>query len=94
MKLSSLNKIFYKNFRYAVYNRYYEFILIDINNKENIKQIIKSLLKYSCHKLKNKSKDEIKKIYKSFNYKSNYNESIIKDIARTFPQDIAFNRIL
>ena len=92
MKLSSLNKIFYKNFRYAVYNRYYEFILIDINNKENIKQIIKSLLKYSCHKLKNKSKDEIKKIYKSFNYKSNYNESIIKDIARTFPQDIAFKK--
>ena len=91
--LSSLNKSFYKNFRYVIYNKYYNYIILDENNrKECINKIIKSLLKYSSSKLKNKSKAEIGRIYNSFNYKSIYNENIIKDLPRTFPNDSTFNK--
>jgi hypothetical protein len=55
-------------------------------------KIIKSLLKYSSSKLKNISKAEIGKIYNSFNYKSIYNENILKDLPRTFPNDSTFNK--
>ena len=92
MILSSINKIYYKNFRYIIYNKYYDKIILDANKKENINQILKSLLKYSSIKLKNKSKEEISQIYKSFNYKSIYNEHIIKDLTRTFPNDTTFNK--
>jgi len=91
--LSSLNKSFYKNFRYVIYNKYYNYIILDENNrKEYTNKIIKSLLKYSSSKLKNKSRAEIGKIYNSFNYKSIYNENIIKDLPRTFPNDSTFNK--
>ena len=91
--LSSLNKNFYKNFRYVIYNKYYNYIILDENNrKEYINKIIKSLLKYSSNKLKNISKAEIGKIYNSFNYKSIYNENILKDLPRTFPNDSTFNK--
>ena len=91
--LSSLNKNFYKNFRYVIYNKYYNYIILDENNrKEYINKIIKSLLKYSSNKLKNISKAEILKIYNSFNYKSIYNENILKDLPRTFPNDSTFNK--
>ena len=90
--LSSVNKDFYKNFRNIIYNKYYDIILLDSNNKENINQIIKSLLKNSSYKLKNKSNEEIDQIYNSFNYKSIYNEHIIKDLTRTFPNDTTFNK--
>ena len=90
--LSSLNKDFYKNFRNIIYNKFYDKIILDSNSKENINQIIKSLLKYSGYKLKNKSKEEIDQIYNSFNYKSIYNEHIIKDLTRTFPNDSTFNK--
>jgi hypothetical protein len=91
--LSSLNKNFYKNFRYVIYNKYYNYIILDENNrKEYMNKIIKSLLKYSSSKLKNISKAEIGKIYNSFNYKSIYNENIIKDLPRTFPNDSTFNK--
>ena len=91
--LSSLNKNFYKNFRYVVYNKYYNYIILDENNrKEYMNKIIKSLLKYSSNKLKNISKAEIGKIYNSFNYKSIYNENILKDLPRTFPNDSTFNK--
>jgi len=93
MSFSSLNKDYYKNFRYVLYNKYYNYIILgEKYNKDNINKIIKSLLKYSCNKLKNKSKEEIEQIYKSFNYKSVYNESIIKDLTRTFPNDKTFNK--
>ena len=91
--LSSLNKNFYKNFRYVIYNKYYNYIILDENNrKEYMNKIIKSLLKYSSNKLKNISKAEIGKIYNSFNYKSIYNENILKDLPRTFPNDSTFNK--
>jgi hypothetical protein len=91
--LSSLNKNFYKNFRNVIYNKYYNYIILDENNrKEYMNKIIKSLLKYSSSKLKNISKAEIGKIYNSFNYKSIYNENIIKDLPRTFPNDSTFNK--
>ena len=88
--LSSLNKNFYKNFRYVIYNKYYNYIISDENNRKV--KIIKSLLKYSSNKLKNISKAEIGKIYNSFNYKSIYNENILKDLPRTFPNDSTFNK--
>ena len=90
--LSSLNKNFYKRFRYIIYNKYYENIILNKNKKECIKHIIKSVLKYSSDKLKNLSKEGIKQIFNSFNYKSIYNEHIIKDLTRTFPDDITFNK--
>ena len=92
MILSSLNRDFYKNFRYVIYNKYYDKILLDKNSKKNINQVIKSLLKYSSNKLRNKSKEEINQIYKSFNYKSIYNSHILNDLPRTFPNDKAFNK--
>ena len=90
--LSSTNKGFYKNFRYLIYDKYYIELLLDNDYKENINKIIKSLLKYSSNKLKNKKKEEIEQIYSSFNFKSNYNEDIIKDLTRTFPNDNTFNK--
>ena len=91
--LSSLNKNFYKNFRYVIYNKYYNYIILDENNKkENMNKIIKSLFQYSSNKLKNISKEEIERIYNSFNFKSIYNENIIKDLPRTFPNDSTFNK--
>lgn len=90
--LSSTNKNFYNNFRHVIYYKYYMELLYENNNKENIDKTIKSLLKYSCSKLKNKKKEEIEQIYNSFNYKSIYNDNIIKDLTRTFPNDITFNK--
>ena len=87
--LSSTNKNFYLNFRFVIYNKYYIKLLLDSDSKKNVREIIKSLLKYSSNGLK---KNEIKKIYNSFNYKSFYNENIIKDLTRTFPNDKKFNK--
>ena len=90
--LSSTNKDFYKNFRYLIYDKYYIELLLENNSKENINKIIKSLLNYSSSKLRNKKKEEIEQIYNSFNFKSIYNEDIIKDLTRTFPNDNTFNK--
>ena len=89
--LSSLNKDFYKNFRYVIYNKYYDKIILDKKSKENIYEVIKSLLKYSS-KLRNKSKEEINQIYNSFKNKSEYNGDILNDLPRTFPKDTSFNK--
>ena len=91
--ISSINKKFHKNFRHLIYNKYYNNIILNRNNnKKHINQIITSVLKYSSDKLKNLSKEDIKQIYNSFNYKSIYNENIIKDLTRTFPNDKTFNK--
>lgn len=93
VKLSSLNKRFYKNLRVFLFNYLNE--SISLNNNENerkkfIMKIIQSIFKYSSKKLKNK--DKLKLIYNNYKTKSKYDVDILKDLTRTFPKDNSFSK--
>ena len=95
--LSSLNKYFYKNKRINVFKHFYYLIIKDYKNRENLLKIFKNnfrccsslelRLAYNKNQLKTKFEYYFKKI------KSIYNETIQKDISRTFPSDKNFDRI-
>ena len=95
--LSSLNKYFYKKKRINIYKHFYNMIIKDNKNYENLFKIFKNIfrccsslelkLAYNKNELKSKFEYYFKKI------KSLYNETIQKDISRTFPNDKNFDRI-
>ena len=90
--LSSINRQFYINLRAVFYNNIYRKIFDD---KKNIfiNKIKTSMFSYASNEIKNCSKIKLKQIYESFgNKKSIYDDLIIKDINRTFINDLQFNK--
>ena len=92
LKLSSLNKIFYKNYRIFLYKYLYNKSLASnksIQEKNTyIMKIINSSFQYSnLNNLK-----EIKDIYKKYKFKSKYDIEIIRDLTRTYPNDNSFSK--
>ena len=92
MILSTINRQFYINLRILFYNNIYTKIL---NDKKNIfiNKIKSSMFSYASNKIKNLDNKKLKEIYESFgNKKSIYDDLIIKDINRTFPYDLNFQK--
>ena len=89
--LSSVNKMFYVNMKHIIFNYFFKRI-IKSNNNIFLKKIFKSTFKYSS--LKTKNKTELKKLYSMNNNKNKsiYNEIILKDLPRTFPNEKSFNK--
>ena len=84
--LSSLNKTFYENFRKKIYDYFYEKIIKNNGNKNYILKILNTIPKYATNNFKN-----LKLQYEYYkNNKSLYNEIILQDISRTFPNDPSF----
>ena len=96
INLSSINNNFFNKMRNVIYNKFYYKIFLPNNTNifknKFIKNIINSLLKYSSEKIRNLKKEKLTDVYKSYNYKSRYNECIINDLTRTFPEDENFNK--
>ena len=90
--LSSVNKMFYTNMKHIIFNYFFNKIIKQNDNNIFLKKIFKSLFKYSS--LKDKNKTELKEYY-SMNKNKNksiYNEIILKDLPRTFPNEKSFNK--
>ena len=91
--LSSLNKIFHKNLR----NNFYVYIydkLISSKNKDLVKKILRSVFNNSTYVISKKyyNKNEFFFYYKSIQFPNpKYNDVIIKDLSRTFPNDENFS---
>ena len=93
INLSLLNKSFYKKQRFLLIQIYFHKIIRDKNCEKNKIYLLKNIFMYSSEELKIKNKLEIIKKYNYYStkIKSNYKEDILKDISRTFPNDINFN---
>lgn len=90
--LSSVNKQFYINLRVLFYNNIYKKIVFDKNNTF-INKIKSSMSLYASNEINNCDIISLKKIYSSYgDKKSIYEDLIIKDINRTFPNDINFKQ--
>ena len=90
--LSSVDKQFYINLRVLFYNNIYKKIAFDKNNTF-INKIKSSMLLYASNKINNCDIINLKRIYASYgDQKSIYEDLIIKDINRTFPNDINFKQ--
>jgi hypothetical protein len=94
LKLSSLNKIFYKNYRIFLYKYLYNKSLASnksIQEKNTyIMKIINSSFQYSSKNLNNIK--ELKYIYNKYKVKSKYDIEIIRDLTRTYPNDNSFSK--
>ena len=94
VKLSSLNKCYYKNYRNILFKYILDKAIGPKNNKKEsenfILKIIKSIFKYCTKKFKYKK--ELKAFYNNLNVKSKYDEDILKDLTRTFPNDKSFSK--
>jgi hypothetical protein len=90
--LSSVDKQFYINLRVLFYNNIYKKIFFDENNTF-INKIKSSMFLYASNKINNCDIISLKQIYSSYgDKKSIYEDLIIKDINRTFPNDINFKQ--
>lgn len=86
--LSSLNKIFHKNFRNIFFN-YLSNKLLSENKDIFINKILRSIFRYSSFEAKNRK--EIRSFYESMKYPNKLYTSIINnDMSRTFPEDPNF----
>ena len=89
--LSSLNKTFYKNLRKKIYKYFYDIIIKNNDNKDYILKILNSIPKYASDILKSSSPKNLKSKYEYFKKnKSIYNDIILQDIIRTFPNEQSF----
>ena len=92
MTLSSLNKIFHKNLR----NKFFVYIydkLLSSKNKHLTKKILRSVFYNSTYVISRKyyDKNEFLLYYKSIKFLNpKYNDAILKDLLRTFPDDQNF----
>ena len=88
MYFSCVNKILFKNIRnnflLNIYNQIYK-------NKKFVKKINDSLFKIVCKQL-NKNKYQLKLLYDSLPSKTSYNDIILNDLYRTFPEDSKFHK--
>ena len=89
MNLSCVNKIFYKNIRIRFYTNIYNKIYN--NNNKFIKKINDSLFRIISLKLK-KNEKELESLYDSFLTQTSYNDIILNDLYRTFPNDSKFQK--
>ena len=86
--LSSLNKMFHKNFRNLFFN-YLSNKLLSENKDILINKILRSIFKYSSFEEKNTK--EIRLFFESMKHPNNLYTSIINnDMSRTFPKDPNF----
>ena len=89
--LSSLNKTFYKNFRKKIYKYFYERIIKNNGNKEFMLKILNTIPKYASKILRSNNSKTLKSKYEFYKKnKSNYNDIILQDIIRTFPNEPSF----
>ena len=89
--LSSVNKIFYKNFRKKLYKYFYDKIIRNNGNKDYILKILNSIPKYASQILKSNNPKNLKSKYEFYKKnKSIYNDIILQDIIRTFPNEPCF----
>ena len=90
IKLSSINKKYYINFRHFLF----EFLFREcFESKEKRKfemKAINSIFQFSSKDLKNKV--DLKMIYNSCRIESKYESNILKDLTRTFPKDKSFSK--
>ena len=94
INFSWVNKRIYKKERILIFQYYYYKIIRDKHSKKNRLYLLKNIFAYSSKELKNKNEIEKKYEYYSKEIKSNYKEDILKDISRTFPNDINFDKEL
>ena len=90
--LSSVSKDFYINMKHIIFNYFFKRIIKSNYNNSFLTKIFQSVFKYSS--LKTKNKTELKKYY-SMNINKNksvYNETILKDLPRTFPDEKSFDK--
>ena len=86
--LSSLNKMFHKNFRNLFFN-YLSSKLLSEDKDILINKILRSIFKYSSFEAKNTK--EIRSFYESMKHPNKLYTSIINnDMSRTFPEDPNF----
>ena len=94
--ISSLNKMFYKNYRNKLFNYLYKYSLDSNYNKQErdkfVNKIIETIFKYRSKKFKYITETELKTLYNSYKLKSKYDEDILKDLTRTFPKDKSFSK--
>ena len=88
MNFSCINKILYKNIRKQFYTKIYNKIY---ENKDFIKKINHSLFKIVSIQLK-KNKNQLEILYDSYTTQTSYNEIILNDLYRTFPNDSKFQK--
>ena len=96
LNLSLINKRFYKKQRILIFQSYFHKIIKDKDCEINKINLLKKIFIYSSKELKNNNKLEIIKKYDYYSrkIKSNYKDDILKDISRTFPNDINFNETI
>ena len=89
--LSSLNRTFYKNLRKKIYKYFYDIIIKNNDNKDYILKILNSIPKYASDILKSRNQKILKSKYEYYKKnKSKYNDIILQDIIRTFPNEQSF----
>ena len=88
MYFSCINKILFKNIRNIFHSNIYNHIY---KNKKFVKKINDSLFKIVCSQLK-KNKFQLELLYDSFPSKTSYNDIILNDLYRTFPEDSKFHK--
>ena len=94
INFSWINKKIYKKDRILIFQYYYYKIIRDKHSKKYRLYLLKNIFAYSSKELKNKNEIEKKYDYYSKKMKSNYKEDILKDIPRTFPNDVTFDKEL
>ena len=89
--LSSINKNFHNKLRTKIYKYFYEKIIKNIGNREFMLKIFNTIPKYSSKILKVNNMKNLKSKYEYYKkMKSKYNDIILQDISRTFPNDESF----
>jgi hypothetical protein len=94
INFSWINRRIYKKDRILIFQYYYYKIIRDKHSKKYRLYLLKNIFAYSSKELKNKNEIGKKYDYYSKKMKSKYKEDILKDIPRTFPNDITFEKEL
>ena len=90
IKLSSLNKKYYINFRHFLFEFLFSECFESAEKRKFERKAINSIFQYSSKNLKNKA--DLKNIYSNCRIKSKYESNILKDLTRTFPKDKSFSK--
>ena len=89
--LSSLNKTFYKNLRKKIYKYFFEKIIKNNGNKTYILKVFNTITNCASKDLKINNAKNLQLKYEFYkNSKSLYDNIILQDITRTFPNDPSF----
>ncbi len=88
IKLSSINKKYYINFRHFLFEFLFSECFESIKKRKFEMKAINSIFQYSSKNLKT----DLKNIYNNCRTKSKYESNILKDLTRTFPKDKSFSK--